>query len=132
MRRKIVADCPAKRGFLMTVEAAFALLLILFAASSLALFNFQKHDSQKFYLCSDAAILLAKTGDFSSEQDIRGKVSEISSLSGLCVSAQWNKTLASSCADATRGQAVERLSLEIPVWDGSRVSSARISCGYPE
>ena len=114
-----------KKGFVMSVEAMFSLLFISLAVSSLALFNFQRHDSGLFYLCSDAAAVIAKTGDFSPAGNIESLSRGMSGLSGVCIGIEGDFGRAHPCADA---QGADTVSVSIPVWDGVKISKARISC----
>ncbi|MFA6490218.1 MAG: hypothetical protein WCT52_06120 [Candidatus Micrarchaeia archaeon] len=117
----------AKRGFVMSAEAMFALLFLSFAASSLFLFNFQRYDAEAFYLCSDAAIVLARTGAFS-HGSLDDAAEELSALSGMCIKAQTDSLSPRPCPGA---QAGEKISLTIPIWDGSQATTARITCSRP-
>lgn len=115
----------AKRGFVMSAEAMFAMLFFSLAISSLFLFNFQRHDAEAFYLCSDAAIVLAKTGAFSSPDSLEGATEELSGLSGMCIRAQTDSFSPSPCPGA---QADDKISLSIPAWDGSQATTAKVIC----
>jgi hypothetical protein len=117
-----------RAGFAMTVEAAFSFLLLFLAASALLLFRLPKHDSQAFYLCSDAAIVLAKSSAFSGS--LQESLGQASRLSGLCLRAEVEGAAFSSCPEG-KSEGRERISLEIPVWGGLYVENAKISCTRP-
>ena len=118
---------PAKRGFVMTTEAMLSLVFLSLAFSSLLLFSFPKHDSEAFYLCSDAAIVLAKTGAFS-QGSLGRATEELSDLSGMCIRAKTGFAGPQPCIGA---QAGEKLALEIPVWGGTEASKATVFCSRP-
>ena len=118
-----------RRGFAMTAEAAFSLILISLAIASLPLFTLHRHDSEAFYLCSDASIVLAKSGAFSGGT-LQQSVDDASALSGLCIRAESALAYAASCP-AGKAEGAERISLEIPAWNGAIVEKARVSCSRP-
>ncbi len=120
-----------QRGFAMTTEAMFALLAVALAASTLLLFNFQKHDSGTFYLCSDAAIVLAKSGAFSQGGGLQEKVSKLSGLSGMCIRVKSSGAGMDAFECNGKREGGEKFSLEIPVWTGFGVEKAVISCSRP-
>ncbi|MEM2137574.1 MAG: hypothetical protein QW568_00615 [Candidatus Anstonellaceae archaeon] len=76
-----------KKAFLASFEAASAILLLIVAASALQLYQFQKTFPQEFFLCSDAAVLISKSGDFSRDS-LLAQAQEISELSDMCISIQ--------------------------------------------
>ncbi len=107
------------KGFLMSLEAAASLLLVLVALSTLALFEVKQGHEGDFFLCSDAAVALVKTGAFSGGR-LHLAVEEAYGISGLCISAGGE----GSCSYG--GQ--ERYSFSMPVWSGTEVQSAEVSC----
>ena len=115
----IPLGCVRPKGFLMSLEAAASLLLVLIALSTLALFEVKQGHEGDFFLCSDAAVALVKTGAFSGGH-LREAVEEASGISGLCISAGGQ----SSCSYG--GQ--EKYSFSMPVWSGLGVQSAEVSC----
>lgn len=127
----IAAGANAKRGFAMTTEAMFAMLLVALAASTLFLFNFQKHDSAAFYLCSDAAIVLSKSGAFSPLGNLQGKASEISGLTGMCIRVKNSGWGADTFECNNKQEGDEKFSFEIPAWNGLAVEKAAVSCSRP-
>lgn len=112
------------RAFLMSFEASSSLILLLIAASALQLFHFQKESPQDFFLCSDAAMLISKSGDFSQEA-MASWAQEISSLSGLCLQVSSGDSPAFSTCSAPERK--ERFAFRLPVWD-KKAKSIEILC----
>ncbi len=127
MDRRRSCHAPAKRGFVMTTEAMLSLVFLSLAFSSLFLFNLPRHDSEAFYLCSDAAVVLAKSGAFSSGS-LDSATDALSGISGMCIRAKQGIAGSQPCIGA---QAGEKLALEIPVWDGVALSKATVFCSRP-
>jgi len=113
----------ARRAFLMLLEAASCILLLLFAASFLRLFYLRHASAADFFICSDAALVLAKSHAFS-DGTLQQKVEDASLRSGLCISAESPQQSSSSC----KGGAPERYSFSIPIWQGGAVQSAQVGC----
>lgn len=114
-------------GFLMSLEAAFALTLLAISASALPAFQLQKNTAPEFFLCSDAALVLVRAGAFSGAggQGLQEQVGELSGLSGMCIEAgvQGGES-ASSCPPTDRG----KISLSFPVSRFPSVATATVSC----
>ena len=107
-----------RSGFAMTLEAACSLLLLAFSLSLLPYFALPAPDAPDFFLCSDAALLLAKTSSFSDASLLSHNVVEMEALSGMCISAESSGASAQSgCA----GEGAERHSFSLPFWGGGRV-----------
>lgn len=113
-----------RRGFLMTLEAAYSLLLILAGASLLAAFQLPGHNPQDFYLCSDAAILFSSQ-DFSDAASIALHAESLSSLSGMCISARHSLGEHSAGCGGEQG---EVYSFSIPVQTPLGTQNAQVSC----
>jgi len=77
-----------KRAFLASFEAASAILFLIIAASAIQLYHFQRTSPQEFFLCSDAAILVSKSEDFSPESLLL-RAQGIKELSNICLSLQF-------------------------------------------
>jgi len=92
----------------------------------LPMFSFQRQTADAFYICSDAAMLLSKTG---ASGDLQGRVDEIGRLSGLCVSFYSDGEQVSSCGGATGVGG--RYSFPIIIWKEKSLSNARVSCWHP-
>ncbi len=114
-------------GFLMSLEAALSLVLLLMALQALALYQPKQQEAGGFFLCNDAAIVLVKTGSFSDQSGLEGGIKKISSLAGECVEASSPSASASSCP-GTPAHSAEKLSFSFPVWQGSAVETATVSC----
>lgn len=125
------SGAQSSRGFLMSLEAAFSLALLIIAVSALPAFHPQKNPAPGFFLCSDAALALAKDGAFSdpSGMKLRGKVRQMERLSGMCIEAEALLAhAASSCAFVPR----EKTILSLPVHQDGLLLQARVSCWPPE
>jgi hypothetical protein len=91
--------CMRERfGFVFSLEAAFSLTLVIFAAAYLFAFVPQKEDVGWFLSCADAAEALSKSRAFSSQAGLDGAVEELSGLSGACLEAEAGGMRASSCS----------------------------------
>lgn len=114
-----------QKGFAMTLEAACSLLLLVFSLGLLQYFSLPEPDAPDFFLCSDAALLLAKTGSFSDATLLSQNVKEAASLSGMCISASARELFAPS---GCLGEEKEKFAFSFPVWSGGTVHSARVWC----
>ena len=113
-----------RRGFLMALEAAASLFLLVIAASAIPIFHLQKTSAHDFFLCSDAAVILSKTNAFS-DGSLQEKLDKAASLSGLCIGASSAAAFASSCEGNGAG---EKFSFALPVWQDGAVENATVSC----
>ena len=111
------------RGFLMSLEAAFSLSLLVIAASALPAFRLEKSEAPSFFLCTDAALALARSGAFS-DGSVQEKVDSMAGLSGTCIDAEGISSSAQECVAQPR----EKTSLTVPVFNGISVQNAEISC----
>jgi len=130
-RRAGQGSAGSTRGFLMTLEAAFSLTLLIIAAAALPAFLPQKNSAPDFFLCTDAAAALANSGAFSDATglQLQGQVNSMHALSGMCVEASVPLgRQASSCAKAKEGK--EKTQLTVPVFDGNFVQNAGVSCWF--
>lgn len=109
-------------GFLMSLEAAFSLTLLLIALSVLPAFQAQKNPAPDFFLCSDAALSLAKSGAFSSGK-LQDSLNSMHDLSGMCFSAA--SIPSAGCPSGAKG---EKISFSIPAFDGTALKEATVSC----
>ena len=109
-------------GFLMSLEAAFSLTLLLIALAALPVFSAQKNTAPDFFLCSDAALSLAKSGAFSNG-GLQGRLDGMHDLAGMCFSA--GSLSSAGCSRDTEG---EKISLSIPAFDGTELKEATVSC----
>jgi hypothetical protein len=109
-----IAAFQHSKGFLMSLEAAFALTLLLFAATALPAFSQPKNTAPDFFLCSDATLLLVKSGAFT-DGSLQAKINEMHSLSGMCFSVH---DLAGdiSAKDCDSSSAKEKTAITVPVW----------------
>ena len=85
-----------EKGYVLSLEAASALILLLVATSALQLYNFRQDSAGDFFACSDAAVVLAKSHAFSGE-GLQEKAGQASKLSNLCISARSQLASFSSC-----------------------------------
>ena len=109
----------APRGFLMSLEAAASLALIFISLAALPLFEIKVGTENDFFLCSDAAVALLKSGALSGAS-ARQQINEAASLSGMCIEAGG----ASSCGYDGEG----RLAFTFPIWRDGRVQPSTVSC----
>ena len=116
---------PDSRGFLMSLEAAASLLLVMVALSALPLFSARAGREGDFFLCSDAAVALAKSSAFSGASALQEGVERAASLSGICLSAGSGVLSSSSCSQDARS---EVYAFSFPVWSGGAMGSARVYC----
>lgn len=118
------ASC-SRNGFVLSLEAASSLALLLIAASALALFSFQEANAGDFYACSDAALLLSKSHAFS-DGTLGERVAQVHSLTGMCAVASSPAASSSSCGGAR--DATEKFSFTMPVWQQGGLRSAKVEC----
>lgn len=109
-------------GFLMSLEAAFSLTLLLIALAALPAFQAHKNPAPDFFLCSDAALALAKSGAFSSGS-LQDSLNGMHDLSGMCFSA--GSSSSAGCSLAAPG---EKISISIPAFDGTALEEATVFC----
>jgi len=114
-------------GFVMSLEAACSLLLLLAAASMLAMFSLQSFPRpsqvQDFFLCTDAAAVLAKSG-FSGEGALQN-IRSAANLSNLCIDSSGAfGDLSSGCIYS----GAERYSFTFPVWQEGSLLNATVFC----
>ena len=112
-----------KKGFLMSLEAAFSLALLVIAASALPAFRMEKSEAPSFFLCTDAALALAKSGAFS-DGSVGQKVNVMEELSGMCIDADGISSSAQEC----RAEPREKTTVTIPVFNGASMQDSKISC----
>jgi hypothetical protein len=112
-----------KNAFLASFEAASAILLLFVAASAIPLYQFQKSHAQEFFLCSDAAILVSKSGDFS-HGSLLLQAQEIKELSSTCLSLQIAGEGPVSSCELEKG---EVFSFTFPVWSEG-LQELRLKC----
>lgn len=112
----------AKAGFLMSLEAAFSLTLLFAAAYALPAFQPHRNAAPDFFLCSDAALALAKSGALSSGE-LQGALDSMHGLSGMCFSS--GSLSSAGCFADDEG---EKISLSLPAFDGTQVREAALSC----
>ena len=117
---------PDSRGFLMSLEAAASLLLVMVALSALPLFSARAGREGDFFLCSDAAVALAKSSAFSSAAALHEEVEQAASISGMCLSAESGAISSSSCSQPPAQ--TEAYAFSFPVWSGREMGSATVSC----
>lgn len=109
-------------GFAMALEACCSLLLLLFSLQLLSPpGQVQEPDAPAFFLCSDAAALLAREG-----APLPQRVSEISAISGLCIEAASGGISASAGCGSAGGR--QRFSFSFPAMQGKSVARLRVSC----
>ncbi|MEM4633535.1 MAG: hypothetical protein QW275_00065 [Candidatus Anstonellaceae archaeon] len=110
-----------QKGFALSIEAAFSLLLLALATSTIHFFHFASQEASDYYLCTDAAILLSGA----SEEGLDDYAQKLSSESGLCISAKLNSRNApSGCI----GKGKEAFAFSIPFWSKERVERLEIHC----
>ena len=115
------------RAFMFSMEAAFALTLVIVAAAYLPAFTPQKENAGEFLACSDVAGVLAKARAFSSQEALNASVGEAGQLSGACIEADGAGLNASSCQGKGTGGG-EKYSFSFPVWKEGKVQTARVGC----
>ncbi len=116
-----------KRGFLFSLEAALSFMLLLVSLPLLALFSHSTAGEADFFLCSDAAAIIAKSKDFE-EQTIREKIDKIHPLSDLCIEVKTAQIGYSSCSHFKE----EKTAFTFPIWQSGSLENATISCWRPE
>ena len=116
--------CAKKEGFLMSLEAACSLFLLIISLSLFPAPSLQKGSAHDFFLCSDAAVVLLKSGAFSSQAALGEKTGQASGLSGMCISASSPGASASSCT----GRGAQEFSFSFPIWQHGSLSQAEVSC----
>lgn len=107
------------RGFAMSLEAAASLLLLAAALSALPLFEVKSGSEPDFFLCSDAAMVLLKSGALSGDAQPQ-VLYEASQLSGLCL--EYGD--ASSCQYGGE----EKFSFTFAIWRKGSLQNATVSC----
>ncbi|MCX8174594.1 MAG: hypothetical protein N3E51_00100 [Candidatus Micrarchaeota archaeon] len=123
-RQERKKTASAKSGFLMTLEAATAFILLLAAAASLQAFSPQPQKDGDFYLCADAAVALSKMRSFSSGS-LDSDLNDFRQLSGLCFAAEYGAEKSASCETDAESQTV---ALSFPVYDGLGARKATLRC----
>ena len=113
-------------GFLMSLEAAFSLTLLLIALAALPVFSAQKNTAPDFFLCSDAALSLAKSGAFSNG-GLQGSLDGMHDLAGMCFSA--GSLVSAGCSYASEGG---KTAFSIPAFDGTELTEATVQCWRAE
>ena len=108
-----------QQGFLMSLEAAASLVLIAISLAALPLFEIRGGQENDFFLCSDAAVVLLKSGALSGA-GVQQQINEAATLSGVCIEANG----ASSCG--YNGE--DRFAFTFPVWKDGRVQQSTVSC----
>lgn len=111
-------------GFLMSLEAACSLLLLIISIPLFSAPSLQKGSAHDFFLCSDAAVVLLKSGAFLSQGALEEKARQASALSGLCISASSPGAVAFPC----QGRGSQEFSLSFPLWQSGTLSQAAVSC----
>ena len=117
------------RGFVFSLEAAFSLATVFFAAACLQAFIPQREAAGEFLACSDAARVLVETHAFSSQETLQGAVDDAGGLLGMCVGAQGAGFAAASCNDG--GKRGQTAGFSFPVWSGGRLQRALAWCYSP-
>ncbi len=112
------------KGFLFTLEAASAFLLLALSASLLPALSFPENSPSGFFACSDAAILLSKLRPADSDA-LQQAVDSMHELSGLCVSAESDFAHASSKCE---GSSKEKFSFSFPAWHDGKLAGMHLSC----
>lgn len=115
--------CGARRGFLMTLEALSAVALLIIASAAMGAFAARAGTEGDFFLCSDAAVVLSKSGF--SPLDLQQRLSSMHSLTGMCVKAESAFASASSPCTEPQGKT---LAFSIPAWGAGSLQSATVSC----
>ena len=115
------------RAFMFSLEAAFALTLVIIAAAYLPAFVPQKESAGEFLACSDVAGVLAKARAFSSQESLDASVREAGRLTGACIDADGAGMHASSCEAGNEGRG-GKYSFSFPIWKDGRVQEARAGC----
>jgi len=114
------------RAFLMTLESASAIFMLIIAASAFSLFSFPESSAGDFYICSDAAIILSKSRAFS-DNALSLEVEKLGRLSGMCIKAEGAGSFASNCFGDS-GAKKEKFSFSFPVWKDGMVQQASVGC----
>ena len=115
-------------SLLASSAAAFALTLLLIAATALPAFSQPKNSAPDFFLCSDAALALVRGGAFA-DGSLQAKVDEMHSLSAMCIRAESASFQpVSSCTS----QPKEATAFSLPVWSSGMpsgsVQKVRVYC----
>ena len=109
----------------MSLEAVSSLLLLVVALAALPLFQAKAGHEGDFFLCSDAAVALAKSSAFFGASALQEGVAQAASLSGMCLSAGSGAISSSTCG---QGASSEVYAFSFPVWSGGAMGSARVYC----
>jgi len=117
-------NCNSRKGFLMSLEAAFALTLLLIAGSALPAFSQPKNAAPDFFLCSDAALALVKSDAFS-DGSLQARLDSMHALSGMCFSS--GAAVSSGCAIAAQAGG-EKLSFSVPSYQGGALRKLAVYC----
>ncbi|MCX8194718.1 MAG: hypothetical protein N3G22_01245 [Candidatus Micrarchaeota archaeon] len=126
MKRKRLAFSCRQAGFLMSLEAAAAFVLLLAAIPLLHTFQFKKAShAGDFFLCSDVAMLLTNKQP-ASQSELQEIVEKASGLSGLCIAAEFEGFSASSCSQPADDK--EKVVFSFPVWQGGGIERASVGC----
>jgi hypothetical protein len=114
------------RGFAMSLEAAFSLTLLLIAGTALPAFSPPENAAPDFFLCSDAALALAKSGSFSGTgQQLQAMLDEMHSLSGMCFS---EGSIASAGCALQKNPQKEKTAFTVPYCSAGAVGKKTVSC----
>ena len=114
-----------KAGFLMSLEAAFSLTLLLIAATALPAFSQPENTAPEFFLCSDAALALVKGGSFA-DSSLQANLTDRHSLSGTCVSAEGRFSRGCSSPRPQSG----KTAITVPFYRAGAVGKATIYCWH--
>ncbi len=115
-------NCKTMRGYAYTLESATVLLLLLISLPAMEAFKLQSQDEQGFFLCYDAAGVLAKA--FYKGEDLQQTAQQLSSLSGMCISAKGPQE-ASSCDEGTPK---EKFAFTFPIDRGGAIWEMSVQC----
>ncbi|MCX6772255.1 MAG: hypothetical protein NTV88_00595 [Candidatus Micrarchaeota archaeon] len=87
-------------------------------------FSQPKNNAPDFFLCSDATLLLVKSGAFT-DGSLQTRLDDMHSMSGMCFSS--GAALSSGCS-STAPAGKDSLAITVPYYSGGTVSKAAVFC----
>ncbi|MCX8197789.1 MAG: hypothetical protein N3F07_01140 [Candidatus Micrarchaeota archaeon] len=111
-----------KQAFFLSLEASASLLLLAVASSASYLMVFETQKAPIYFLCTDAAIILAGW----EEESIQQALQELSSKSSLCLKLSGDFGAFEEGCLMNAGK--ERFAVTFPLWLEGKAQKATLLC----